>query len=58
MADTFFCLDRSKEDFKILGEVAEGKGKTAAKMKKTGNVPRSKTRNRQTTLKITIRGNS
>ena len=58
MADTFFCLDRSKEDFKILGEVAEGKGKTAAKMEKTGNVPRSKTRNRQTTLKITIRGDS
>ena len=34
MADTFFCLDRSKEDCTILGEVAEGKGKTAAKMKK------------------------
>ena len=58
MADTFFCFDRSKEDCKILGEVAEGKRKTAAKMKKTGNVLRSKTRNRQTTLKITIRGNS
>ena len=34
MADTFFCLDRSKEDCKIFGEVAEGKGKTAAKLKK------------------------
>ena len=41
-----------------MGKVAKGKGKTAAKMEKIGNVPRSKTRNRQTTLKITIRGDS
>ena len=43
-------------DDTILGKIAKGRGKTSVKMEKTGNVPRSKTRNRQTTLKITIQG--
>ena len=59
MADTFFFLFAQwsvEDDDTITSKVAKGKGKTRGKMEKPENVLRSKTTNRRSAFKITIRG--